>query len=95
MRKLYTPETTPLKRVLLLCYLLKALPHRRASNRPITLGNHTHILDEGVAKGTLVGRGYVLSWGEVRKGESDEEERGAYLPDVYIILVLSWWHDTS
>jgi hypothetical protein len=83
LRYLYTSETTPLKRVLSLYCLPKALPHRRTSNWPVTLGNYTYILDEGVAEGALVGRGYVLSWGEVSKGESDEEERGEDPSDVY------------
>jgi hypothetical protein len=40
-----------------------------------------------VAEGALVGRGYVLSWGEVSEGESDEEERGEDPSDVYIAPV--------
>jgi transposase len=36
-----------------------------------------------------------LVGGEVSKGESDEEERGANAPNVYTAPVSSWWHDPS
>jgi hypothetical protein len=55
----------------------EALPHRRSSNRTIPLGNRTHILAGGVAKGALVGLGYVLNWREDCEGEGHKEERGA------------------
>jgi hypothetical protein len=34
--------------------LPKALPHSRPGSRTITLGDHTHILDEGMVKSPLV-----------------------------------------
>jgi hypothetical protein len=62
----------------------ETLPYEGPSYYAISFGNGTHILAYGVAKGTLVGRGYLLNWREDGEGESDEEERGASLRDVYI-----------
>jgi hypothetical protein len=42
-------------------YVLKALPHESLSYCIISLGNGTYILAYRVAKGTLVGRGYILN----------------------------------
>jgi hypothetical protein len=61
----------------------ETLPYEGPSYCAISLGNGTHILAYGVAKGTLVGRGYLLNWREDGEGESDKEERGASLRDVY------------
>ena len=47
----------------------KTLPHEGPSDRAISLGNGTYILVYGVAKGTLVGRGYLLNRREDCKGE--------------------------
>ncbi len=68
--------------------LLKALPHRRAGSWTITLGNYTHILARGVVKGTLVRQGYILSRRKDSKGESNKEQVGKDIPNLYIILVL-------
>ena len=65
------------------------------TSRAISLGNGTYILAYGVAKGTLVGRGYLLNWREDGKEESDKEERGALLRDVYIILASPRAYDPS
>jgi hypothetical protein len=52
-------------------YVLKALPHESLSYCAISLGNGTHILAYGMAKGTLVGQGYLLNRREDYKGEGD------------------------
>jgi hypothetical protein len=52
-------------------YLLKAIPHESLSYCAISLGNSTHILAYKVAKGTLVGRGYLLNKREDYKGEGN------------------------
>jgi hypothetical protein len=41
--------------------VLKTLPHKSLSYRAISLGNGTYILAYGIAKGTLVKRGYLLN----------------------------------
>jgi hypothetical protein len=61
----------------------KTLPYSRPSPRTIPLGDYTHILAFGVEEGSLVGRGHIFNWRKNYKGESDEEERGANIPDVY------------
>jgi hypothetical protein len=43
------------------------------------MGHHTHILDDGMVKGPLVGRGYIFSWREDFKAEGDKEEGGENL----------------
>jgi hypothetical protein len=59
--------------------LPETLPHESISYWTIPLGNGTHILACGVAKGSMVGRGYISYRGKDCKGESDEEEGGAEL----------------
>jgi hypothetical protein len=75
--------------------VLETLPYESSSYCAIPLGIGSHILAYGVAKGTLVGRGYLLNWREDGEGEGDEEERGAELRDVYITLALSRAYDAS
>jgi hypothetical protein len=43
------------------------------------LGKGTYILARGVAKGSMVRRGYISYKGKDCKGESNEEEGGAEL----------------
>ncbi len=57
------------KRLFSLHGMPKTLPHKGPSDRVISLGNSTYILAYGVAKGTLVGRGYLLNKREDYKGE--------------------------
>jgi hypothetical protein len=75
--------------------VLKALPYARISYYPITLSDYIYILDEGVAKDSIIGRSDVFSKREVSKVESDEKERGENIPDVYLALALPRLHDTS
>jgi hypothetical protein len=75
--------------------LPKALPHRRAGSWTITLGDHTHILARGVVKGTLVGRGYILSRRKDGKGESDKEQVGKDAPNLYTTPVSPWRYGAS
>jgi hypothetical protein len=74
--------------------LPETIPYSSTSYCAISLGNYTHILDNGVAKGALVGRGYILSWGEDCKAEGDEEEGGERLPNLYIVPVSPGPYDT-
>jgi len=73
MHGFYIAKTTPPKRLFSLRRLSKTLPHYRTSSWTITLGNCTHILARGIAKGTLVGRGHILSRGKDSEVQSDEE----------------------
>jgi len=75
--------------------LPKALSYRRPSSRAIPLGNSTYILAFGVEEGSLVGRGHIFNWGKDGEGESDEEERGANLSDVYLTPVSPGPHVTG
>jgi hypothetical protein len=59
------------KRLLSLYGMSKTLPHEGPSDCAISLGNGTYILAYGVAKGTLVGRGYLLNRWEDCEGEGD------------------------
>jgi hypothetical protein len=52
-------------------YLLKALPYKSLSYYTISLSNSIYILVYKVAKGTLVGHGYLLNKREEYKGEGD------------------------
>jgi len=70
-------------------YMPKALPHSRTGSLSIYMGHHTHILDDGMVEGPLVGRGYIFSWREDFKAEGDKEEGGENLRDLYIISVPS------
>ena len=78
---------TLLTRLLLLCYMPKALPYSYTSYRPTPLSNHVYILDSRVAKGSLVRRGYLFSKGQDSKAESDKEEGGENTPRLYTTLV--------
>jgi len=51
--------------------VLETLPHEGPGYCAISLGNSTHILANGVAKGALVGRGYLSYRRKDSKGESD------------------------
>jgi hypothetical protein len=59
------------KRLLSLNGMSKTLPHEGSSVHAISLGNGTYILAYGVAKGALVGRGYLLDRREGCEGEGD------------------------
>ena len=59
------------------------------------MGDYIYILAGRVAKGSLVRRGYVSSWGAVSEAESDKEERGTNIPDVYTALISLWGHNSS
>lgn len=75
--------------------ILKTLSYESSSYCAIPLGNGTYILAYGVAKSTLVGRGYLLNWREDCEGEGDEEKGGALLRDVYTTPASPWAHDTG
>ena len=66
-----------------MCRMPKTLPHRRVGYWPITLGDCTHILGQGMAKGALVGRSDVSSRGEDCKAKSDEKQGRKNTPDLY------------
>ena len=63
--------------------LPKALPHCCTSYWSIIMGDYTHILDKGVAKGALVGRGHIFDWREDCEAEGDKEEGGENLSNLY------------
>jgi len=75
--------------------LPETLLHCRAGSWTIALGDYTYILARGVAKGTLVGRGYILSRWKDGKGESDEEQVREDAPNLYITPVLPWRYGTG
>jgi hypothetical protein len=54
-------DESQIKRLLLIYRLPETIPYSSTSYYAISLGNYIHILDNGVAKGALVGRGYILS----------------------------------
>jgi hypothetical protein len=51
-----------LTRVLSIYRLSKALSYSRTSYKPIPMGDNIYILAFGVAKSSLVGRGYIFDW---------------------------------
>jgi hypothetical protein len=74
--------------------LPETIPHPNTSYWTISLGDYTYILDNGVAKGTLVGRGYILSWRQDCKVEGDEEGGGERPPNLYPIPVSPGSYNT-
>jgi len=72
----------------------EALPYRRSSYWTISLGNSTHILARGVAKGSLVRRGYILNRREKCEGEGHTKEGRAAILDVYIAPISPRRHDS-
>jgi hypothetical protein len=60
-------------------YMPKALPYSRIGSLLIYIGHYTHLLDDGIVKGPLVGRGYIFNWREDFKAEGNKEEGGKNL----------------
>ena len=69
--------TTPSTRLFSLRRLPETISHFRTSYKPTPLGDNTYILAFRVVEGSLVGRGYILSWRKDSKAKSNKEERGA------------------
>ena len=73
--------------------ILKDLSHCCASYGTTPLGNFVYVLESGVAKYSLVGRGYIRSWRKDCKAESNEE-KGEVPSFLYITPVSPLRHDT-
>jgi hypothetical protein len=59
------------------------------------VGNRIYILAFRVAKGSLVGRGYIPSWKQDYKTESNKKEKRKDLSYLYIIPVSPGAYNTS
>jgi hypothetical protein len=71
-----------------MCCLLEALPYSRIRSRSIYTGYWAYILDSGIVKGALVGRGYIFSRRQDYKAKGYKEGRRAHTPRLYLILIL-------
>jgi hypothetical protein len=76
-----------------MCRLPEALPQSCTSYWSIIMGNCTHILDKGVAKGALVGRGNIFDWREDCETEGNKEEGGENLSKLYITPISLWLYN--
>jgi hypothetical protein len=74
--------------------LPETISHFCTSSRLTPLGDNTYILAFGVVEGSLVGRGYILSWRKDSKAKSNKEERGADASYMYTTLVSLGLYNT-